>query len=192
MALISVFGRGNMGKAVGGVFADAGHDVVFYGHDSQVADDLGEIVILATQYKDMAGVIETHKAKLAGKIIIDISNPVNFETMDDFLVPAGTSAAELFAEELPQSTVIKAFNTNFFANLTSKKIADQITTTVQIAGDDEVAKAKVRSYIEAAGLHVADVGALKRSRELEAMGYLQIVLAVREEVTFQGGYAILK
>lgn len=192
MAIVSVFGRGNMGKAVGGVFADAGHEVTFYGHDSQVPDELGDIVILATQYKDMGTVIEAHKDKMAGKIVIDISNPVNFETMDDYLIPAGTSAAELFAEKLPNSIIIKAFNTNFFANLTTKKIADQITTTVQIAGDNEAAKAMVRSYIEAAGLHVADVGALKRSRELEAMGYLQIVLAVREEVTFQGGYAILK
>ncbi|EHJ52794.1 NADPH-dependent F420 reductase [Streptococcus macacae] len=192
MVNISVFGRGNMGKAVGGVFADAGHEVVHFGHDSQVPDDLGQIVILATQYKDMAAVIDAHKEKLKGKIVIDISNPVNFETMDEMLIPAGTSAAEIFADKLPESTVVKAFNTNFFANLTSKKIADQITTTVQIAGDDEKAKATVSQYIKDAGLGVADVGALKRSRELEAMGYLQILLAVREEVTFQGGYAILK
>lgn len=192
MVKISVFGRGNMGKAVGGVFDYEGNQVEYFGHDSQIPDELGEVVILGTQYKDMAGIIEANKDKLKGKIVVDISNPVNFQTMDDFYVPMDSSAAQLFQDMLPESTVIKAFNTNFFDNLLKKTVAGQVKTTVQMAGDDEAAKARLRQLIEAGGINVVDAGPLRRSRELEAMGYLQIVLAVREQVSFEGGYAILK
>ena len=52
---------------------------------------------------------------LAGKVVVDITNPLNFETFDSLTVPADSSAAAEIAAALPQSQVLKAFNTTFAA-----------------------------------------------------------------------------
>ncbi|KXT74310.1 oxidoreductase [Streptococcus sp. DD10] len=86
---------------------------------------------------------------------------------------------------------MKGFNTNFAATLATQKVAGQETTTVQLASDDVDAKATLVAYLKDAGLKVIDAGNLKRARELEAMGFLQITLAVREEISWMGGFAVL-
>lgn len=52
---------------------------------------------------------------------MDITNPVDFTTFDDLVVPADSSAAALIAEKLPDSSVVKGFNTTFASTLVTKK-----------------------------------------------------------------------
>lgn len=66
-----------------------------------------------------------------------------------------------------------------------------MTTTVQLASDDEAAKVRLAKLIQAGGLKTIDAGALKRARELEAFGFLQISLAVREQISWTGGFGVL-
>ncbi|MCU1472838.1 oxidoreductase [Amnibacterium sp.] len=63
-----------------------------------------------------------------------------------------------------------------------------MTTTVLLAGDDSAVKASVIELVTAAGLKAIDVGGLKRARELEAFGFLQMSLAAAEKLSWTGGF----
>ena len=89
---ITVFGKGNMGKAIGGNFEKAGQKVVYAGHDFK--DELGDIVVLAVPYGAVDSILEAHKAELSGKVIIDITNPVDFSTMDSMSCCEGCRRSE--------------------------------------------------------------------------------------------------
>ncbi|CZQ93586.1 Hypothetical protein Tpal_1654 [Trichococcus palustris] len=189
MANISIFGKGNMGNAIGGNFEAAGNKVTYVTKEKTV-DELGEIVVFAVPYAAVAGILDTYRAQLSGKIVIDITNPVNFKTFDSLDVPADSSAAAEIAKELPDSSVIKAFNTTFAATLVTKKVADAHQTTVLFASDVQEAKDKFVAALDGSGLAFIDAGSLKRARELEAMGFLQIALAASEKISWTGGFGI--
>ena len=114
---ITIFGKGNMGKAIGGNFEKAGQKVTYAGRDFKEA--LGDIVVLAVPYGAVDGIISAHKEELKGKVLIDITNPVNFDTFDSLVVPADSSAAAEIQKKLPDTFVVKAFNTTFAATLAS-------------------------------------------------------------------------
>jgi predicted dinucleotide-binding enzyme len=146
-------------------------------------------VILAVYYGSIAQVLEQRADQLAGKIVVDITNPVNVETFDSLVVPADSSAAAEIAATLPNARVLKAFNTNFAATLASGTVGDQ-PTTVLIAGDDAEAKAQLAEVVTAGGLKAVDAGSLRRARELEALGFLQMTLAAAEKISWTGGFAL--
>nr|BFE74807.1 hypothetical protein GCM10020092_081080 [Actinoplanes digitatis] len=123
------------------------------------------------------------------KVVVDITNPLNFETFDSLTVPADSSAAAEIAAALPESHVVKAFNTNFAGTLQAGSVGGQ-TTTVLIAGDDADAKALLAGVVGAADLRSVDAGGLKRARELESLGFLQLTLAVGEKISWTGGFAV--
>jgi 8-hydroxy-5-deazaflavin:NADPH oxidoreductase len=141
----------------------------------------GDIVVLAVPHPALKDVLEEYADKLAGKIVVDVTNPVDFETFDSLVVPAHSSAAAELADELPSSQVLKAFNTNFAATLHARNVGPN-TTMVLVAGDDADAKATFISAVQAGGLDAIDAGPLSRARELEAMGFLQLKLAANEEL----------
>lgn len=186
MKNVTIFGKGNMGKVIAERFEKAGNKVTLYGSKDDVIS-LGDIVVLAVPYAAVASILEANKTGLEGKIIIDITNPVNFATMDDLLVPADSSASEVIATVVKKARVVKAFNTNFAATL-----AGENTTSVLLASDDEEAKLSLSEALEGSGLIVIDAGSLKRARELEALGFLQITLAIREKISWIGGFSVNK
>ncbi|WP_223693593.1 NADPH-dependent F420 reductase [Leifsonia poae] len=187
MSTVSIIGSGNMANAIGGLAASGGHTVEYIGRDT--APIAGDIVVLAVPYPEVTAVIAAHGAALAGTIVVDITNPLNFETFDDLVVPADSSAAAEIASKLPDSTVLKAFNTTFAATLVSKKVGSG-QTTVLIAGDDAAAKSALAEIIVAGGVAAVDAGSLKRARELEAIGFQQLVLAVGEKISWTGGFGL--
>ena len=205
MARISVIGTGNMGSAIAGIAGKGGASVQVVARDaakaSQLAEQVGgtaaafgdaltgDIVVLALPYTALTDVVATYGAQLAGKTVVDVTNPVDFATFDGLTVPADSSAAAELQTALPEAHVVKAFNTNFAATLFSGEVGG-VPTTVVIAGDDEHAKTDLTEVISAGGVSVADAGALSRARELEAVGFLQMVLAVREQVAWTGGFAV--
>lgn len=191
MANVTIFGKGNMGQAIGQNFEDAGNDVTYVTKDSS-AENLGEIVVLAVPYSAVAEIINKYKSELENKIIIDITNPVDFATFDSLVVPSDSSAAAEIAGQLTKSSVVKGFNTNFAATLVNKKIGDSHQTTVLLAGDDKSAKNRVIKALEGSGLSIIDAGSLKRARELEAMGFLQISLAGSNKISWNGGFGVFE
>ena len=142
-------------------------------------------------YPALADIVATYGPQLAGKTVVDITNPVNFETFDSLTVPADSSAAAELAAALPSSKVIKAFNTTFAATLGAKTVGPN-KTTVLIAGDDADAKSALAAAIVAGGVDAIDAGRLSRARELEAVGFLQLTLAAGEKIGWTGGFGIVR
>ena len=189
MTNITIFGKGNMGTAIGNNFKDAGNQVNYIDAGDAV-ENIGEIVVLAVPYQVAMGIAKANKAALAGKTVIDITNPLNFDTWDELVVPADSSAAAQIAAELPESKVVKGFNTTFAGTLAAKKIGGSHTTTVQLASDFDDAKQAIIDALDGSGLKVMDSGKLKRARELEAFGFLQMTLAASEKISWNGGFGV--
>jgi NADPH-dependent F420 reductase len=190
MAHLSILGTGNMGQAIAAVAVKGGHTVQLLGQSDDATPVSGEIVVLAVPYPAIGDVIAKRGASLAGKIVVDITNPLNFETFDSLVVAPDGSAAEEIAAALPQSRVLKAFNTTFAGTLAAGAVGP-LTTTVLIAGDDADAKSALASVVTSGGLRAVDAGSLKRARELEALGFLQLTLAAGEKVSWTGGFGVV-
>ncbi|MGY1840199.1 MULTISPECIES: NADPH-dependent F420 reductase [unclassified Modestobacter] len=189
MAHVSIIGTGNMGPAIATVVTNGGNTVELFGQADAGKPITGEVVVLAVPHAAVAGILAQRGDQLAGKVVVDITNPVDFETFDSLVVPADGSAAAEIAAALPQSRVMKAFNTNFAATLATGTVGEQ-PTTVLIAGDDADAKSLLAGIITAGGLHAIDAGSLRRARELEALGFLQITLAAGEKISWTAGFAV--
>jgi len=190
MAHVSIIGTGNMGSAIAGIVTKGGNTVELFNTGDVDKPITGDVVILAVYYGSVADVIAQRGDQLAGKIVVDISNPLNVETFDSLLVPADGSAAAEIAAALPRSRVVKAFNTTFAATVASGAVGDQ-PTTVLLAGDDADAKSLLAGIVTAGGLRAIDTGSLRRARELEALGFLQITLAASEKIPWTGGFAVV-
>jgi 8-hydroxy-5-deazaflavin:NADPH oxidoreductase len=190
MTNLSILGTGNMGQAIASIAAKGGHSVQQLGQNDLDTPVTGDVVVLAVPYPSVADVIAQRGEQLAGKIVVDITNPLNFETFDSLVVPADSSAAAEIAAALPQSRVLKAFNTTFAGTLTAGTVGP-VTTTVLIAGDDTDAKSTLAGIITSGGLNAIDAGSLKRARELEAVGFLQLALAANEKVSWTGGFGVI-
>jgi len=190
MTHVSIIGTGNMGQAISRVVTAGGNTVELFDQSDADKPVTGDIVVLAVPYPAVADVIAKRADQLDGKVVVDITNPLNFETFDSLTVPADGSAAAEIAAALPQSRVVKAFNTTFAATLATGTVG-QLPTTVLIAGDDADAKTRLGGVVAAGGLRAVDAGGLRRARELEALGFLQVTLAVGEKVSWTGGFGVV-
>ncbi|MFF5992669.1 NADPH-dependent F420 reductase [Prauserella flavalba] len=190
MVHVSILGTGNMGSAIARVVTSGGNTAESFNTSDADKPVTGDIVVLAVPYPAIADIIASRGGQLARKVVVDITNPLNFETFDSLTVPPDSSAAAGIAAALPQSRVLKAFNTNLAATLISGTVGE-VPTTVLIAGDDNAAKSQLSEVVAAGGLRTIDAGSLRRARELEAIGFLQITLAAREKVPWTAGFAVV-
>lgn len=187
MTSISIIGTGNMGSAIAALAEKAGVQAQVLGHSDTDAVS-GDIVVLAIPFGAVAEVAQQRKDQLAGKTVVDITNPLDPQTFS-LAVSSDSSAVAQLAAALPESKVVKAFNTNFAPTLATGTVGTQ-PTTVLVAGDDADAKAQVSDFVTRSGLKAIDAGPLARGRELEALAYLQITLAATEKVGWTGGFAV--
>jgi NADPH-dependent F420 reductase len=211
---VTIIGSGNMARGIGTRLVSGGHSVTVMDRKPEkaraLADELAgkarkeaevegaalgapikdEIVFLAIPYGATSQVIEDLGRQLDGKIIIDITNPLN-STYSGLAVAPGTSAAEEIAKKLPSDAVVlKAFNTTFAGTLVNGKV-DGTPLDVFIAGDAEEPKQKVSRLVEDGGLRPIDAGALERARQLEAIGFLGIALQQELGTGFQSAWKII-
>ncbi|HEU0256834.1 MAG TPA: NADPH-dependent F420 reductase [Microbacteriaceae bacterium] len=207
MSDVTVIGTGNVGSAVAAITAKGGASVQVLGRDQEKASALaaqvggtagsvgdpitGEVVVLAVPYAALAELAQAYGAQLDGKVVVDVTNPVDPTTFDGLTVPADSSAAAELQALVPGAKVLKAFNTNFAGALASGQVGE-VPATVLVAGDDADAKQQLVDLVTAGGVAAASVGSLKRARELEAFGFLQITLAAQEVIGWGGGFALRK
>ena len=187
---ITIIGTGQMARILGALAVEGGNTVQVIGRDAAkaaaLADALGggatagttgtgpagDIVILAVPYAAAAPVVRQYGDALAGKVIIDISNPFN-PGATGLAVPDGTSVAQQVAKAAPASTpVVKAFNA-MFGNVLAQ---GRRPLDVFLAGDDAQAKASMSAFIESMGLRPLDTGDLTMAHWLEGAGLLMIGL----------------
>jgi len=196
---VTIVGAGSMARGIGTRVLAGGSSVELVHADAGKAADLaaqleqgtpgatvsttvlgepvtGEIVVLAVPYEAVPAVVRSCGPSLAGVVVVDITNPVDWQTMDRLTTPPGVSAAEQTAEIVPDGVhVVKAFNTTFAGPLTAGSVAG-LPLDVFIAGDDTRAKDRIAELVTAGGLRCIDVGELRRARELEAFQLLHIRL----------------
>lgn len=189
MTTVSIIGAGNMGPAIARLVEKGGNTAEILDRGDTDKPVTGEVVVLAVPYGAVGEVLAERTEQLAGKVVVDITNPVNFATFDSLTVSADASATAEIAAALPKSRVLKAFNTNFAATLSSGSTGEN-PTTVLIAGDDVDAKATLAQIVTDGGLRAIDAGALRRARELEALGFLQMTLAAGEKLSWSGGFSV--
>ncbi|WP_341853987.1 NADPH-dependent F420 reductase [Brachybacterium sp. GPGPB12] len=202
---VTVIGSGNVGSAVAALAAKGGAQVQVLGRDQDKAAALaaevsgtagaigeaitGEIVVLAVPVTAFDELVAAYGAQLEGKVVVDVTNPVDFATFDSLTVPADSSAAAELQAKLPGAKVVKAFNTLFAGVLAAGQVGGDVPAVVLVAGDDESAKSALIELVTAGGVKGVDAGSLKRAREMEAVGFLQMTLAAREIIGWTGGFA---
>jgi hypothetical protein len=192
---VAIIGTGNMARAIATRALAGGHHVTFVGTDISKADDLaeemtglgpvagselaeGDVVVLAVPYTEAPHAVRQHASELDGAVLVDVTNPVDLSTLEplDIDVEPFTSGAQVIEDVAPDGArVVKAFNTTFAGTLLAGEVAGQ-PLDVFIAGDDEDAKALVAGLARDGGLRPVDAGALRRARELEALGYLHMAV----------------
>ncbi len=206
---VTILGAGNMARAIATRLVEGGNTVTLLDRDpnkaTNLAKELGNpakkgakvqaaalgspigdpVVVSALYYQVARDVVGSYKDQLAGKVLVDISNPLN-QSFDDLATPPGSSAAEELAKIAPRARVVKAFNTTF-AGLLAQGHVGGAPLDVFIAGDDEHAKATVSGLIREGGQRVFDVGPLRRARQLEGLGLLSISLQSKMDKPWMTG-----
>ncbi|MCW2960977.1 MAG: reduced coenzyme oxidoreductase [Thermoleophilia bacterium] len=201
---ITIIGAGNMARGIATRALAGGHAVRLLTPERDeaqgLASELGastqagivgdrldtDLVVLAITYGAVHGVLDTYGDQLDGKIVVDITNPVDFDTFQPLQLQAGSAAQEI-ANAAPGARVVKAFNTTFAGTLVEGHVAGR-TLDVLIASDDEQAKQAVSKLATDGGMHAVDAGPLGRAHELEAMGYMH--MALQETLGTQYGSAL--
>lgn len=180
---VTIIGSGNMAKGIATRFVDGGHTVTVHAQDEEKAKEIegtrvvavggetDEIVVLATPYTEVENIAKSYDG-FAGKIIIDISNPVDFNTFE-LLPKPGESGAQHVADVLSDAKVVKAFNTTLAGALVAGEVEGK-QLDVFVAGDDDEAKSVVKELVNSSNLRAVDVGPLSESRHLEGFGLIQM------------------
>src|SRR5262245_58170776 len=209
---IAIIGTGNVGGALGRVWARQGHEIVFGVRDPErpqalvrelggrtraasVADAAAsaEVVALAVPWEAARDAIRS-AGNLAGKTVIDCTNPINLG-MDGIraglVVGLTTSAAESIAQWVPGARVVKAFNTIGAGSFAAPQFGAE-RATMFICGDDADAKKRVTPLARDMGFEVVDAGNLAVARLLEPLGMLWIHLALLRDLGTNIAFRLLR
>ncbi|MDX1499201.1 MAG: NAD(P)-binding domain-containing protein [Woeseiaceae bacterium] len=189
---IAIIGTDEVASALGPEFAAQGHTVV-YGSRSPDRDQVRElvartgpnasatlqsraatdadIVVLAVPW-DVVEAVVANLGDLAGKIVIDPTNPRT--VLEDGLrwYPREESNAELIQRLAPRAHVVKAFNTMSAETMIEPETSGG-PVSVPLVGNDPVAKQKVAGLIAGMGLEPIDLGPVRYARIVEGMYYLR-------------------
>lgn len=202
---IGIIGSGNMGRSLGILWAEQGHEVFFgartvetgqaiaamAGHQTQggTNDDaaaFGDALLYTIRGIHPAEVLASVDV-LAGKVLIDCNNqkiPAGFA-----YPPITQSLAEKLATDVPQARVVKAFNTmaqEVFELAPNPLKSHQVS--VFVAGEDVSAKQTVMQLAQDIGFHPVDCGELRQARLIEGLGDLIRLLIIQQQ---KGAYATI-
>ncbi|RZK45678.1 MAG: NADP oxidoreductase [Pedobacter sp.] len=148
-----------------------------------------DIIIAAVPYAAEKDVASRIKEVANQKIVISIANPMN-ETYDGLVTAPDSSAAEELQKLLPNSKVVKAFNTTFAADFSTPVISGKQVDAF-IAGNDEEAIQTVQELVSTVGFNPIVAGKLSVSGTLERMQLLLIQLGMKNNYNWLAGWKIL-
>ena len=197
---IGIIGSGSVAQTLGSGFLAKGHEVMLGTRDPSKlgawradagdtalvgtfsdAAKFGEIVLLSVPATAIDSALElAGKANLDGKVVIDLTNPMDFSegVPPKFTATVGNSLGERVQRALPDANVVKAFNSIGVAVMTDP-VFDGEAATHFIAGNNDDAKATAGRLIEEFGWDVEDVGGIEQSFFLEALASLWVNYALR-------------
>jgi hypothetical protein len=187
MTTIGILGTGRMALRLAKLFADQGHSVTLGSRTPDRARALARAMqqpgMTGGSYADAAalpvvlpamflrdGLLETlepHRQALAGKLLIDITNPFN-DRYDDFILPWDTSGAEELQRRFPTARVVGAFK-NVWWEVFDRPMFDGAPSDVYVVSDDTDAKAQFLALVDGSSFRYVDAGRLTNARIVERM-----------------------
>ena len=189
-------GSGQVGQQLGDAFVRTGHEVMVGTRDTakvhswvskhpegkansgsfEKAATYGEMLVVATLWQGTAAALAAAGAEnFAGKVTIDVTNPLDFsQGMPRLALGYSDSAGETLQRMLPKARVVKAFNIIANADMFQPKFVGG-PPTMFICGNDADAKAQVSRILRSFGWEdIADIGGIEGSRLLEPLAMLWI------------------
>ena len=187
---IGVLGTGRMGSRLAAMFANAGRRVILGSRNSErataVVDALNIPTLRAGSYVEAVSapailpavfirdglfdVLDRHGGALAGKLLIDISNPFNAD-YSDFVTSWNNSGAEELQRRFPQARVVGAFKNVFWEVFDQPNFGDTLSD-VLVTGDNGTAKARFFSLATGTPFRYLDAGPLIHSRTVERLTFI--------------------
>jgi 8-hydroxy-5-deazaflavin:NADPH oxidoreductase len=205
---IGILGTGEVGNLLGSRLIENGHQVMMGGreannqkgfdfvskHSSENASygtfadasGFGEIIFNATNGRFSIRALKLANTDFAGKIIIDVANPLDFTTNPPILIPEfanKNSIGESIQNDFPKAKVVKALNTLGMALAVNPKHLNNGDHSIFISGNDESAKTRTKTLLTEFGWkieNIIDIGDITGARAME--GYL--ILSVRLLTSF--------
>jgi predicted dinucleotide-binding enzyme len=197
---VGILGSGNVAQALGRAFIAEGHEVKLGSRDpgklvawttqcgpkasagtfDQTAQ-FGEIVVLAIHgVAALEAIAAAGVENFKGKLVIDTTNPLDKSggVPPKLVGGLGTSGGERIQQTLPESFIVKAFNTMGNTLFYKPDFADG-PPDMFICGNDEKAKAQVSQICGSFGWNTVDVGGIEVSHYLEATGMVWILTAIK-------------
>ena len=185
---IGIIGAGRVGSTLGRRWAGCGHEIV-YGvrnpedskHEaltdhaqvvsSPEAAQAGEIVVLSVHWGAAQAAVDSIKAGLDGKILVDCTNPVGANL-------GGSSAAEQIQAWAPKSTVVKSFN-QIGSNIMAEPVLDGRKAILFVASDSADACTTVEGLATELDFEVVAMPSLSYARQLEAFAMMWISMSFK-------------
>jgi predicted dinucleotide-binding enzyme len=190
---IAFIGHGNVGGALANHLHRLGHDVTLAAGDAtstsvkaMLARNPGvkvaapseavtraEVVVLATPFQVSAQVLEPIAAELAGKVLIDCTNPIGPGVSHG--LGSKHSGTEMIQALLPETKVVKAFSTFGFENFEDSSYPGyDVKPAMMFCGNDRAAKKTVAGLLAQLGWEPLDVGGAEQALHLEHMALLWV------------------
>lgn len=190
---IAFIGHGHVGGALATRLSNLGHDVVLAARDpgaesvaaliaraprlsaAPIAEAVAsaELVFLATPFKANAEVLPPLADLLAGKVLVDCTNPVG-PGLSHGLNSQGSGSAAVQAF-VPKARVLKAFSIYGYENFEDPSFpAYEVKPVMMFCGDDTDAKGQLAPLVAELGFEPLDVGGLVQALHLEHMTLLWV------------------
>jgi predicted dinucleotide-binding enzyme len=203
---IGIVGAGNVGSTLGSGWSKAGHKIIFGSREpnSQKLRELtrsigatagsnqdaaeADVVVLTIPWPATKDAVSG--LKLAGKIVVDVTNPI-LPDLSGLELGTNTSGAERVAQWAKGARVVKAFNTVGFNVMAHPKFRDG-SAVMFYCGDDAEAKKAAHQLAADLGFDPHDAGPLTQARYLEPFAMLWITLALNHGYGREFGFKLLQ
>jgi hypothetical protein len=180
---IGVIGSGRIGSTLGGLWAKAGHEVMFSDRDPEQAKRaaegaggrsrtgsveqavaFGDVVLIAVPYKALPEIQKQVGAQLKGKVLVDPNNPLPARD-GDMAVPAqAKGAAVSTAAMFPGARLVRSFNSWGYALMAREANRPAPRMALPVAADDPATLKIGLQLVDDAGFDPVDAGSLAASK----------------------------
>lgn len=202
---VAILGSGDVAQRLGVGFAKHGHEVMIGSREpksaklqkwtkevgakastgsSSDAAKFGEMVVIATLGAGAESAVDAAGTKnLEGKIVVDVTNPLDFSKgmPPGLFVGTTDSLGERIQRKVPKAKVIKCFNTVSSLQMIDPRYKGE-KPRMMIAGDDAKGKKALEKLLKELGWGgVIDTGGISMARWLEALVPLWVSVANSEK-----------